>query len=145
MGWPRERNERTWICLDSLNDSLRKSNEIQEHPKRTNMTAIVCLTFIIRIIPQGLTQHKYVKRSKKRVNPKESHFQAALRACIPVRKLGLVSRRLRWRTELSWAGEETARPFEGGSDTGLSCSLPLSLATASWMKGASRVCAWRQK
>lgn len=35
---------------------LTKSNEIQEHPKRTNMTAI--LTFIIRIIPQGLTQHK---------------------------------------------------------------------------------------
>lgn len=98
---PRERNECTWIRCDY--DSLPKFNEIQEHPKRTNMTEILCITFIIRIIPQGLTQHQYMKRSKERVNPKERHFQAAPRARIPVRKLGLVSQWLRWRTELSWA------------------------------------------
>lgn len=118
---PRERNECTWMRCDY--DSLPKFNEIQEHPKRTNMTEILCITFIIRIIPQGLTQHQYMKRSKERVNPTESHFQAAPRARIPVRKLGLVSRWLRWRTELNWAGEETARLFEGGSDTGMSRTL----------------------
>ena len=55
----------------------------------TRKTAVLKLTFIIRIISQGLAKRNDVKKKEKqerRVNPGESHFSRLLRARIPVRK-----------------------------------------------------------